>query len=303
MKKLTLFYSLVLLLFNYNQLVAQGIPIKYKAKVIQFRSPYKEIMLDFLDKDGEFNKVVPIESGFRITDKSGKPSNVDEISPGSDIELIGENINYKDKYNELRITKKYIGEDVELSGIIEFKNNETGISIIDGQSMQLSPGTAIKGESKLKGQKYTSIKEISLGNFMNCKGTRRKDGTIEVTSASVKENMHDITDDELRKSLGDEFSFKNLTAISIPANLKSKYSGNTTDTLKGGYVEFGGVTRFRLLDNIDVQAYVSNIGFKLLPQWVKDIPSDVPEKINFKFYVLENPIFNAFALPNGMVFV
>ncbi len=283
--------------FETSLISAQNIPFKGKAKVLQCPAPYNIVTVDLLDDDDEFIRELEIRQETRITDKKGNPAIAESLAAGTEIEISGEKANYKNQLNEIKILTKWVGDEVELDGILELLNEETGIAVVDGQKVILAGGTTIKGESKLKGKKFSKFSEITLGNFMTCKGYRRADGVIYASSASVRENDFDATDRELRVALGDQFSARNLQSVTVPGDLK-KY----TDALDQGYIQFGDA-RFKLYDNLKVQAYVNYIGNKVVPQWQKDIPFDAPERLRFRFYVIENPTFNAFALPNGMVFV
>lgn len=295
--KTILFCLLAGISISGNVVYAQNIPFKGKAKVLQCIEPYDKLTIDFLDDDTEFIREMAILPETRITDKKGDPAKAEDLTPGTEIEIAGEKVNYKNRLIELRILTKWIGDEVELDGILELYSVESGITIVDGQKVKLAAGSTIKGESRLKGKKFSSFAEITPGNFMVCKGVRRGDGIVYASRASVRENEFDATDQELRTALGDQFSAENIQSVAVPNDLK-KYA----NALDQGYIQFGDA-RFKLYDNLKVQAYVGYIGNKVVPQWQKDIPFEAPERLRFRFYVIENPTFNAFALPNGMVFV
>lgn len=280
-----------------NIVYAQNIPFRGKARVLQYTLPDGKLTVDFLDDDTGFIREMEILPETRITDKKGNPAQTEDLTPGTEIEIAGEKVNYKNRLTELKILTKWIGEEVELDGILELYTVESGIAVVDGQKVKLAEGAVIKGESRLKGKKFASFAAITPGNFMACKGARRGDGVVYASRASVRENEFDATDQELRTALGDQFSAENIQSVAVPSDLK-KYA----DALDQGYIQFGDA-RFKLYDNLKVQAYVGYIGNKVVPQWQKDIPFEAPERLRFRFYVIENPTFNAFALPNGMVFV
>jgi len=48
--------------------------------------------------------------------------------------------------------------------------------------------------------------------------------------------------------------------------------------------------------NPEVEAYVRDIGLSVVPEWAK-------KKFNFQFHVISDPSLNAFALPDGSIFV
>lgn len=276
----------------------QSIPFKGNAKVLECSLPNKVIKFDLISEEGnDFIITLPIDGTTKIVDKKGKPIDIKDILPGTSVELQGEKVNYKTQVKEVKILTPWIGEEIELDGVFEAYNVETKIATVDGQKVKLGEGVVIKGISKFKGSKYSLFSDVSFGNFIECKGLRDASGTIIATKASVSENEYDKYDKELRSALEGEFSDEHLTPLTVPKELE-KY----TNSLHGGYVRFGDA-KFKLLDNLKVQAYVSYVGNKVVPQWQKDIPFDAPERLRFRFYVIENPTFNAFALPNGMVFV
>ncbi len=297
MKRLSELFLFLFLIAKVTTGSAQNIAFKGKANILEFPSPYTVMKVDFIDNEKDFFQELQIRPDTKIIDKKGNPVLADNLIPGTEIEVVGEKVNYRNQVTEVKVTTRRLGDKVELDGLIEFYDPESGIAVIDGEKVKLAPGVAIKGLSKLKGKKFLVFSEISLGNFMTCEGVRQADGIIYATIATVKENEFDAYDQELRAALGDEFSANNIAPVPVPADLKQY-----TDALDQGYVQFGDA-KFKLYDNLKVQAYVNYVGNKVVPQWQKDIPFDAPERLRFRFYVIENPTFNAFALPNGMVFV
>ena len=52
-----------------------------------------------------------------------------------------------------------------------------------------------------------------------------------------------------------------------------------------------------------VQAYVRQLGNKLLPKYQRSMAPGTPDKINFQFFVVDQKVTNAFALSNGTVVI
>lgn len=275
---------------------SQGIPFKGQAKVLENHPEKKMLIVDFLDAENEFIRNLEIDSETNIIDKKGNNVDFNDLVPGTEIELSGVKINYKDKVTEIKTLVKWIGDEVALDGIIEFYNPETEVAVIDGQKVKLDEGTIIKGASQIKG-KFSRFSELSLGNYVSCKGTRMADGIVYASVASVKENVFDKMDQELVSALSNEFSAELVTDVLVPDELQ-KY----TKTLSQGQIRFGDM-KLTLCKDLKVQAYVNYVGNRVIPEWQKNIPDDAPEKLQFRFYVVENPVYNAFALPNGMIFV
>ena len=184
--------------------------------------------------------------------------------------------------------------------MLEHYDPKTQIAVVDGEKVKLGKKAVIKGGKGIKG-KFRSFQELTLGNFVEIEGVRNENGLVIAEKGKVEKNDFDKYDQELRGAFNDNYSDKQLKEILIPANLKSKYKLDY-DALDGGSVTVGGA-RHTLVDDIELQAYVNHVGNKVVPKWQKNIPYQANERIRFRFYVIDNPTFNAFAMPNGMIFV
>ena len=61
---------------------------------------------------------------------------------------------------------------------------------------------------------------------------------------------------------------------------------------------------YEIIPNGEIQAYVTDLGRRLVPQYQRDLPDTDPEKIPFKFYVVKRDEPGAaVSLPNGVVMV
>lgn len=250
-----------------------------------------------LDDESDFIREMVILPETKIRDKKGNPAKTESLVPGTTVKLAGNKVNYQNLLTELTIQTEYVGNTIEMEGIIEAFDPATGVAVVDGYRLKMAEGAVIKGMDKFKGQKFTGFNTITLGGFMILEGARRNDGIVYATKGTLAENEFTESERELSAMLASEFSDKNIKPIAVPDDLKVLAS-----SLDQGYVQFGDA-RFKLAENLKLQAYVNYIGNKVVPQWQKDIPFDAPERIRFRFYVIENPTFNAFALPNGMIFV
>lgn len=144
--------------------------------------------------------------------------------------------------------------------------------------------TGIQGDKEWDGKTFRSFREIPIGAEVEIKGVRQPNGLIVVKSGKVKPNLLTRTERELIKMVQNNL-------ILPPPN-----------RLIGGKVKIGD-REFKLVESLELQQYVTQIGYKLIPRYIKDMPRDDPAKLIYRFYVVEDDSFNAFALPDGSVFV
>ncbi|MEM4202605.1 MAG: M48 family metallopeptidase [Candidatus Methanomethylicaceae archaeon] len=142
----------------------------------------------------------------------------------------------------------------------------------------------IQGDKEWSGKTFRSFREIPLGAEVEIKGIRQPNGLIVVKSGKVKPNLLTRTERELIKMVQNN-------VILPPPN-----------RLVGGKVKIGD-RELKLVESLELQQYVTQIGYKLIPRYIKDMPRDDPAKLTYRFYVIEDDSFNAFALPDGSVFV
>jgi hypothetical protein len=72
---------------------------------------------------------------------------------------------------------------------------------------------------------------------------------------------------------------------------------------RSGGVTIRRNTHYEVIAKAEVQAYIAEIGWRLVPAYQRDLPNDDPTKIPFKFYIARNADFGAVALANGVVVV
>ena len=253
--------------------------------------------VDVLTDPSDFLREMEITADLPILDKKGNSVIVEKLVPGTEIELSCQKVNYKETLKQITVLTKWTGGKAKIDGLIEKFDPTSGIAVVDGEKVKLGNGVSIKGTGKYKKQKYKSFGDITLGNFIKLDGIRSPNGLIIAENASVKENIFTKSDGDLRASLAEEFSADGLETVAVPSEYQ-KY----TNHLERGYIQFGDA-QFKLVEDLKVQSYVNYVGNKLVPAWQKNIPYDAPERLRFRFYVIENPTLNAFALPNGMIFV
>jgi Zn-dependent protease with chaperone function len=130
-----------------------------------------------------------------------------------------------------------------------------------------------------------SLDQIGPNTFMTYEGLRQPDGSIAASRLEFVRN-------EIEK--GESRLWRELEP-------KVKESGLTSG--KPGELKIRTIGKFKLLPNKDVQAYVQQLGDRLVPQFQKEMPGGEADKIHFRFYVVDEKQPNAFALSNGVVVI
>jgi len=143
-------------------------------------------------------------------------------------------------------------------------------------------------ESPEEEEKYTrplaSVEEVGPNFFMTYEGFREPDGSIRALRVEFMRNELEKGEANLWKSLNPEVKEPNKPGK--PRELKVPRVG-----------------KFKLVQNEEAQVYVRQLGEKLIPAYQKEMPADDPDKVPFRFYLVEGKQANAFALPNGVVVI
>ena len=74
-------------------------------------------------------------------------------------------------------------------------------------------------------------------------------------------------------------------------------------SVRPGELRIQQVGRYKLTPSGEVQKYVQELGMSLVPQWQRNLPAADPQKIPFRFFVVDQKAPNAFCLANGTVVV
>ncbi|MVM31121.1 M48 family metalloprotease [Spirosoma sp. HMF4905] len=286
-------YLILLLLLLTNQSVAQAqlneVPLDKKftnATVLSFAPPYytMEVYLED-DPDARYSSINISSSTlllkrFRKIDKV-KPE--DKLTPAAIVPGMKVNL-YIDHYQrslkniakEVVLSDNYYGS-VTITGLFEFLDGKR--ASVDGQLVILDKDAVVKGQNEWKDKKFTSFSELQLGCELTLHGQRETDGLIYIsrgTARPVEEN----TDDQMLRRAVDLGMKVDRNRLSI---------GKT-------------FTKVFVTDNT-LQDYVNSIGRKLVPQYLRTLPPQHPDHIDFKYYFVEDESMNASAFPNGTVVI
>lgn len=130
-----------------------------------------------------------------------------------------------------------------------------------------------------------SLDEIGPNTFMTYEGYREDDGSIFALRLEFMRN-------ELLKRE------TNLSTALTPRIKEPDYL-----KLKPGVLKISRVGAFKIVPSEEAQAYVNQIGESLIPSYQRNLADDDPNKIPFKFYLVQGKQVNAFSLPNGVIVI
>jgi beta-barrel assembly-enhancing protease len=277
--------------------VAQTQQQKSRAKIIECKSPFSKIKVDLLDDESDFIKEYPIGSETKILNKKGEPEKVESLKPGHEITVEATKQGYKWTLNQITVNSTKVGSKVKVNGKLEKYVNANDYAIIDGRKVKLAENTKIFGKNELKNQSYKSFGDVTQGYYIEAEGEHRPDGIVYATSAYLKPDNFTNIDLKLRTSMNSDFSSSLMKQTASTGDSKK-----LSDSVSTGKLRFGDL-EYTIVENQKLQAYVTNIGNKIVPFYQKEIPTDVPEKLNFKFVVVDNPMPNMQTMPNGLVII
>ncbi len=276
-----LFTSFVTPIFSQQQV---SIPIKkdQEGYVIDFKPPYDTLVVDL----GENNLVtsetinIPISASTPIVNKKNKALDRSLIRPGMRIELNGERKGELINVSRIKVVTDIEKWEVDVNGY--FESLEGDKAWVNGQAVKLTPGAIIKGQEAWKNKRFQSFQEMQLGSQLSLNGIRRSDGIVYVSEGEAKPNEFSKGDISLLRLV--------QASMLLPASLA------------GGRGKVAG-REVKFANDPELQKYVTKVGYKLVPRYQKDLPDNYPGKMVYRFAVIEDDSFNAFALPDGSIFV
>ena len=265
--------------------------------ITAFVSPFDKITLMVDDDETEY--LLSPSASF------SKGAKKEDLKVGQKIKIfyILESREYVIK--EVKVSSSKVDETLEFTGLFEFLDND--IAYIDGKKVKLTDKSTLEcpgkkmfkkdcGCEKVKPYRGFDDKNIRRGSYFNVKGKLDKDGVIEASKITVCRNA--VTDDEraLRASVENSYDANGLVKVNAPKGIVA------ANGLYQGNIKIGSLA-YKLYDDIKVQGYINMVGNRIIPEYAQDSLFREQNTIIWRFYVIESPIPNAFAYPNGMVFV
>ncbi|GAB3942754.1 hypothetical protein GCM10028805_07830 [Spirosoma harenae] len=256
------------------------------ATVLSFGAPYKEMKVYLEDDpDGRYSTIMVNNTTlflkkFRKLDKVKQEDKIISaaVVSGMKVDLYIDHYqrSLKNIAKEVVLSDNYYGP-VTLTGLFELLDGQR--ASVDGQLAILEKGAVLSGKNEWKDKKFNAFSELQLGCELSLHGQRETDGIIYVSKGTVKPVEVDTDDQMMRKAvdLGMKVDKNKLTI------------GKT-------------FTKTFITDNT-LQDYVNSVGRKLVPEYIRTLPIDHPDHIDFKYYLVNDESMNASAFPNGTVVI
>ncbi len=268
-----------------------------EVEVTSFNPPFSEINISY------FGTELPLIINDKTTFKGEKNKKItpEEIQEGTLInklsyELIGE------EYFALSIETDISADGrIKIYGLFEgFRDDK---AIIDGYPVLLLPGVRLQGSKKNKcecsGLVVPNFESplVSPGQFyVEIQGKMDEQGVINANFAELCRNGFGKPEQELLAAVNGNLTDATTGLQNIPADLKA-----INMSLYNGEIKVGQYS-YKLTNDIKIQGYINQIGYKLLPARAKKEQAN-QGAVYYRFYVIDDPVPNAFAFPNGMIFI
>ena len=265
-------------------------------EIVRFDAPFETItvMVDGDSYDYQLNEKTKLTSS-----KSGEVAQR-YYQKGSFVDL-----KYKIEERQrialkIELKSDYTPGKENIEGILE--SHDGDIAFIDGRKIKLDASTAIKCSGKkhcgcTKGMVYLGYEELQIGDFLSIKGKSDETGSVLADKIDLCENTFSEDDQKLRANIESSFSQSEMRLVQAPAGISVPPNSLSQGKLKMGVIEY------KLHNDIQIQGYVNVIGNKVIPSYAKDPDYKNRHQVFFRFYVIDSPIPNAYAFPNGMVFI
>ena len=204
----------------------------------------------------------------------------------------------------LRDGKKVKGTAlIEKTPFVPLRNTaELGEITADGQRIRVLPSTTItfrpnKSERKARGNRDSfsgmiwnegplgPLVHIEPNTFVTYEGIRRPDGKIDATELVFVKN--ELLPKESRQR----------------RRLEPKVKAPDFEKGQPGKMSIMGIHNFKLVPIRQAQEYLKQLGESLIPEFQKSLPPSDPNRIPFRFFLVQKWAPSAFAAPNGTVVV
>lgn len=256
----------------------EDVPIKQELKnvtIVEFKDPFKEIEV-MVEKNSRYSVLGVTDKTIFRRDRKNTYS-LSDLKQGMRVIATIDYFQTKNtaSVRELVLDSKYYGS-VSLEGIFEELRGD--VAFIDGQAVKLSNGKKIKGVDGWKEKTFGSFAEMQLGGLVKIRGKREIEGYISAESGTVAPVLSSDDDRLLRRAMGLAMKVTR-TNISI------------------------GKKNLTLVTDLKVQDYINQIGMSLVPKYMQKLGIDHPDKIDFKFYIVNDEEINAAAYPDGTAII
>ena len=266
-------------------------------EVKSFKAPFSELVINAFGVD------LPITIGDKTKFKGLKNKKIDpkEITEG----LIIHKLEYEltgETYLATSIETEISADgSIVVNGLFEGFLDD--FAIVDGHPIRLSDGVNIEGRKvkkcACKGLLAPSFKSPFIkpgGFYVTIEGKKDDQGVINAEKVKLCRNVFGKPERELLTSIDDNLTNGTNPLSNIPQDIV-----DLNMQLYDGKIRVGKYS-YQLTDDIGLQGYINKIGHRLLPKRAKEKQME-QGAVYYRFYVIDDPVPNAFAFPNGMIFI
>ena len=280
-----LLFLIIFLFCSFGISAQKKLPSKIEdGFVLEFAAPFERILIQTDEKNmpNPESAEIFITSQTKLKNHKSKPIAPDAIRAGMEIEIEIDKTDFT-RFKALQIKLKTNPEErkEDIDGYLD--RVEDNRAMVEGRIVELAPNTILAGTKDWKGKTYRSFSEIPLGSLVNLKGIRRKNRVLFVTRGEVRPNLFTPLEAKLVESV--------KQGLTLPP----------PDKLGAG-VRIGNLT-YKIVEDLDVNTFVNKVGMRVVPKFLRMLPPEDPNKVLFRFYVLELDTPNAVALSDGSVFI
>jgi hypothetical protein len=265
-------------------------------EIIAFDEPYQVMTVSVDNKNVDYK----LSETTKLTGKKTSDMPKRNFKKGNFVDLDFKIEGRERLAKKIELLSEYTPGKETLKGVLE--SYEGDVAYIDGRKVTIDASTKMECAGKTdcgctKGMLYLAFSELEPGDFLSVKGEADANGDILANNIEVCQNLFTKRDEELRNIVANSYDAKGMLSVTNPPGLTLP-----PNSLSQGDISIGAF-KYKLYNDIQLQGYVNLIGRKVLPAYVKTPEYQEKHKIEFRFYVIDNNIPNAFAFPNGMVFV
>lgn len=252
--------------------------------VLEFAAPFSRLIIQTDEKNlpnRDFAEIV-ISGQTKLKNHKGKAITADYIRAGIEVEIELDKIETTQlKAVQIKVKTNPEEQKENIDGYLD--RVEVPRALVNGRVVELAPNAILTGVKEWKGKTFNTFKDIPLGSLLDLKGIRQTNRVVRVTSGEVRPNLFTPLETKLLETVK-----KGLT---LPP------PGTT-----GAGVIINGRT-FKVVDDLELNTYVTKIGMRIVPKYLKMLPEEDPNRVLFRFYVLEDDVPNAVAFSDGSVFI
>ncbi|MEM6769040.1 MAG: M48 family metallopeptidase [Bacteroidota bacterium] len=270
-------------------------------EVTTFEPPFSEITILIYGEEQTFL----VDKKTKYAGLKGKSVAPNQVEEGTWITKV----TYQIAGDDFVATK--IETDISADGSIKvsglFEGTEEGMGIVDGYPIKLLPGTMLQGE-KRPGRKgkcdcggmlinkfdHNLLKEGKF--YVEVQGFQGEDGVISAKKIFLCRNTFGRPEQEMLAAVNGNLTTEMTRITQLPNGVFDAKMGLYNGEIRVG--QYG----YKLADDIALQGYINQVGYRLLPEHAAE-QQVVGSEVNYRFYVIEDKVPNAFAFPNGMIFI